>query len=302
MYHPNQSIICSDCQMTFRSHRTLKSHQQRSHSSPIPTNPDYNYISSYLVVAFSSFQFPVMCETACVEKRLPLGELSSKFFPCTICRLSFPCSRALKYHNLIKHQTTDDRIYKQILDQLIDRISLETNYRSDEMESIQIALAQQASQFGLIRKDVAREKRQLTLLRNEQVYPKCSHTGRTCANLCLKFLPSFEQLIRTHTFQIPLVPKGNPFNQGSIISKLPMRLSTNEISSPKELVNGSPKRKAIKRANSSMSDITSLTPAKKKSLSNKPQSIQSTSKVKKDKLFSLIRKLFTDLVLFLAGS
>ncbi|CAF4546586.1 unnamed protein product, partial [Rotaria magnacalcarata] len=80
-----QSVLCSHCHITFRSHRSLKTHQQRRHSSiqiksnfkNNPTLPNYSYLSSYLVLAFSSKQFPLIAKNACEQQRLPLSSLSS---------------------------------------------------------------------------------------------------------------------------------------------------------------------------------------------------------------------------------
>ena len=89
MYHPNQSIICSKCNIKFRSHRALKNHQQRFHCIQSQIRLDYSYISSYLVVPFSTKIFPLMTTTACERGHLPLGQFTSKLYQCHLCSLSF---------------------------------------------------------------------------------------------------------------------------------------------------------------------------------------------------------------------
>lgn len=250
MYHPTQSVVCSDCQMTFRSHRALKIHKQRSHSSITPTLNNYNYLSSYLVVAFSSDVFPVICANACLEKRLPLGALSSKYFHCSSCDLSFPCARTLKYHELNYHSIT-----QQNQDPQIDQ----TDEQNEEFRSCRDNLSELAPYLGLTPKNIAINKHRQNQLNNSQIYPKCSHPGRTCANLCLNFLPDYDKHLQRYTYKIVLVPKGNPFSQGSIVSKVQIRsLPIESTSSP------NPKRKSMKRIGSSMSDISSSIPTKKK--------------------------------------
>ena len=264
MYHPRQSILCADCHIIFRSSRTLKSHRQRCHSSKIFTLPDYQHLSSYLVVAFSSNQFPLMCEEACEQGRLPLGQLTSKFFLCSICHLSFPCSRTLKYHSFKKHDRRDEQLCQTLLNEIVTRIEEEFATMNDEIDSLNMILAQQASHFGLLQKHVAAEARRAKQDAYQQVYPRCAHRGRTCANLCFEHLVSYEPHVRNHSYQIAIVPKGSPFGQGSIVSKL----SLNDPLSPKDASSPNSKRKMIKRMNSSLSDLSSSSSqSKKKGLS-----------------------------------
>jgi hypothetical protein len=225
MYHPNQSIFCSDCNLTFRSHRALKNHQQRFHliSSSDKLQPNYNYMSSYLVVAFSTQQFTLIAKNACEQGCLPLGELSSKFFQCQFCSLSFPCSNALKYHLLNKHEQYEYNLCKNILYDII--LQVEQNLRTvndddDDIESIKYLLAKQASHFGLVDKQLEREFRSRKYEHNHLIFPSCQHSNRTCANLCLKYVSSYNKLIKNYPYKISILPKGNPFAQGSIVSNV----------------------------------------------------------------------------------
>jgi hypothetical protein len=251
MYHPNQSIFCSNCNITFRSHRALKNHQQRFHLINSENNfPNYNYISSYLILAFSTKQFSYITKTACEQGRLPLGELTSKLFQCQYCLLSFPCSNALKYHLLNKHEQYEYNICKQILYEII--IQVENNLRTvdddDDIESMKYLLAKQASNFGLIDKRLAREFRSRKSENNHLIFPVCQHSNRTCANLCLKYISSCNKLIQNYPYKISILPKGNPFAQGSIVSNGSL-INTSIIS--KENFNSNQKRISLKRVKSS---------------------------------------------------
>jgi hypothetical protein len=279
MHHPNQSILCSICNITFRSHRSLKTHQQRRHSSAqtkLNTNPlslpNYSYISSYLVLGFSSKQFPLIAKNACEQQRLPLGYLSSKLYQCHICLISFPCSRTLKYHLLNKHEEYEYKICETILSDLLGEV--EYNLRTvnnDEMELIKFDLAQQASQFGLVNKQLSKKIRSIKTKQNHLIYPYCQHEERTCANLCLQYLSSYSKLIKNYSYTITTVSKGNPFAQGSIVSSVPSMnniysnnsSAINESNGPNELTNGRQKRKSIK-----LIDDSSSPRLKRKTVSN----------------------------------
>lgn len=269
MHHPNQSILCSICNITFRSHRSLKTHQQRRHSTlqtksnPMQgSSPNYTSLSSYLVLAFSSRQFPSMAKYACEEQRLPLGEFSSKLYQCHLCRISFPCSRTLKYHFLTEHEQYEYELCQSILTHAIETV--EFNLRTvdnNEMKTMEFELAQQASQFGLVNKQLANKLRANQIEQNHLIHPVCQHEERTCANLCLKYLSSYSQLMKNYSYTIPITPKGNPFAQGSIVSILPTNnaihatnfSSVNETNGSNELTNGRQKRKSTKQTESSSS-------------------------------------------------
>ncbi|CAF2317025.1 unnamed protein product [Rotaria sp. Silwood2] len=291
MYHPNQSILCSHCQITFHSHRSLKTHQQRRHSSIHTklnskhlTLPNYSYISSYLVSAFSSKQFPIIAKIACEQQRLPLGYLSSKLYQCHLCLVSFPCLRTLKYHLLNKHEQYEYKTCEKMLSNLIlqvefnlrtvnDNIDDDDNDDNNNIEAIKLILAKQASYFGLIDKQLSKKFRSIKIEQNHFIYPKCQHKNRTCANLCLENLSSYSKLIENYPYTIPKLPKGSAFSQGSIVSKPSSiniiysndSLSTNDSNSSNDLSNGRQKRKSIKHTDSSTS---SSSPVKKKIFSN----------------------------------
>ncbi|CAF0729002.1 unnamed protein product [Rotaria sp. Silwood1] len=289
MYHPNQSILCSHCQITFRSHRSLKTHQQRRHSSMQTkfnskhlTLPNYSYISTYLVSAFSSKQFPLIAKNACEQQRLPLGYLSSKLYQCHLCLTSFPCLRTLNYHVLNKHEQYEYENCQKILSDLI--LQVECNLRTvndniddddenNNIETIKLILAKQASHFGLIDKKLSKKIRLIKIEQKHFIYPKCQHKNRTCANLCLENLSSYSKLIENYPYTIPKLPKGTAFSQGSIVSIVSSinniysndSLSINDSNSSNDLSNGRQKRKSIKHTDSS----TSLSsPVKKKIHSN----------------------------------
>ncbi|CAF0861137.1 unnamed protein product [Rotaria sordida] len=284
MYHPNQSVLCSHCQITFRSHRSLKTHQQRRHSSiqkklnskHLPL-PNYNYLSSYLVSAFSSEQFPLIAKNACEQQRLPLGYLSSKIYQCHLCLISFPCSRTLKYHLLNKHEQYEYKNCQKILSDLILQVefnlrTVNNNNSDDDIETIKFILSKQASQFGLIDKQLSKKLRSIKIEQNRFIYSKCQHINRTCANLCLENVSSYSKLIENYSFTIPILPKGNAFSQGSIVSIISSTnniysndsLSINDLNSSNDLLNTRQKRKNIKHTNNSISS----SPVKKKILSN----------------------------------
>jgi hypothetical protein len=285
MHHPNQSILCSICNITFRSHRSLKTHQQRRHSSvQTKTNsnklslPNYSHISSYLVVAFSSKQFPLIAKNACEQQRLPLGNFSSKLYQCQHCLLSFPCSRTLKYHLLSKHEEYEYKICETLLSDLLGEV--EYNLRTvdnDEIETMKLNLAQQASQFGLINKSLSTNIHSIQTKQNHLIHPYCQHEERTCANLCLQYVSTYSKLIKNYSYTITTVSKGNPFAQGSIVSTVNNNHSNNsssinESNGSNELTNGRQKRKSIKQT-----DDLSSPRSKKKTTSNVTRSNRTSS-------------------------
>ena len=303
MHHPNQSILCSICNITFRSHRSLKTHQQRRHSSAQTKSnstklslPNYSYISSYLVLAFSSKQFPLSAENACEQQRLPLGNFSSKLFQCQHCLISFPCSRTLKYHLLTKHEEYEYKICEELLSDMLGEV--EYNLRTvdnDEIETIKFNLAQQASQFGLINKSVSKHVHSIKAKQNQLIFPYCQHEERTCANLCLQYVSTYSKLIKNYSYSITTVPKGNPFAQGSIVSTANPNHSNNsssinEANGSNELTNGRQKRKSIKQTDDSSSakwnkkPISNVTRSSRTSSNNKTnvvkQQAEQTIKVK----------------------
>jgi hypothetical protein len=254
MYHPNQSIFCSNCNITFRSHRALKNHQQRFHLISSEILPNYNHISSYLIVAFSTQQFSLIAKNACEQGYLPLGELTSKFFQCQFCSLSFPCSNALKYHLLNQHEQYEYHLCKKILYDII--LQVEQNLRTvdnddNDIESMKFLLSKQASHFGLVDKQLARESRSIKHEYNHLIFPSCQHQNRTCANLCLQYLSSYNKLIQNYPYKISTLPKDNPFSQGSIVSKLTNGSSVNTSIVSKENFNTNQKRISLKRVKSS---------------------------------------------------
>ena len=275
MYHPNQSILCSICHITFRSHRSLKTHQQRRHSNQQTkylTNQNslsnYSYLSSYLVLAFSSQQFPILAKIACEQQRLPLGDFSSKIFKCSSCSISFPCQRTLTYHVLDQHEQYQYKICQETISNLIKQIEYQqrtvTNDIDDDIESIRFNLSQQASHFGLVNKQLNQQIQMYKTQQNQSIYPTCQHEKRTCANLCLKYLSKYEQLVRNYSYQIPIIPKGSAFSQGSIVSVPSINtlfsFKTNE--SHDSPTNGRQKRKSFKQTDES------TVQTKRKSLSN----------------------------------
>ena len=273
MHHPNQSILCSLCQLTFRSHRSLKTHQQRRHvtiqtlrlnskSDPTQPLPNYSYVSSYLVLPFSSEQFPVIAKTACEQDRLPLGSFAAQLYRCHQCHLSFPCSRTLKFHLLDQHEHYEYDLCETILYEMI--LTVEETSRTvdedDEMKSMQLLLAKQASQFGLQDKQLAQKARALKSKEKRLIYPTCEHEERTCANLCLQYLSSYSKLMQHYPYTILTAPKGNPFAQGSIISRVPSTISTgaalsttNNANLSQEPAGRRQKRKSLKPVDGSTS-------------------------------------------------
>lgn len=254
MQHPNQSIFCTECSLTFRSHRALKIHQQRFHglSSEHLFN---NNRFAYLVVPFSTEQFALITSHACEQNRLQLGEFSSKLFQCQVCSLSFPTFNALRYHRLYQHEQYQYDLCQTIIDEMIEQI--EDNIRTvdsenQEFQSMRSLLAQQASVFGLMNKQSARRIRTVKDQRYRLIFPSCEHPDRTCANLCLKNLSSYANLLRNYPYQIPCEPKGNPFAQGSIVSK-PLILSKENLSNTHKRSPSQSKRKLP----SSSSDLIS---------------------------------------------
>ncbi len=218
MSHPNQSIFCSDCNLTFRSHRALKNHQQRFHFIYSDNLPNYNYISSYLIVPFSTEQFSLMAKNACEQERFPLGEFTSKLFQCQICSLSFPTLNTLNYHHLNQHEQYEYHLCQNILYEIILQVEQNSRTVDDDFQSMKYLLAKQASHFGLRDKQLTRETRSIKHEHHRRIFPSCEHQNRTCANLCLKNLSSYHKLIRNYPYKIPIIPKGNPFTQGSIVS------------------------------------------------------------------------------------
>ncbi|CAF3422409.1 unnamed protein product [Rotaria sp. Silwood1] len=268
MSHPNQSIICSDCNIKFRTHRALKNHQQRLHSIYSKDDlPDYSYISSYLVTAFSTKQFPLIAKNACEQKRLPLGNFSSKLFQCHQCLLSFPCSKTLKYHLLNKHEQYEYKICQNILYDIILQVEQNlTITNNNDIESIKFLLSKQASHFGLIDKQLAKKIHYIKQEQYQLVFPTCQHQNRTCANLCLNHLSSYNQLMQNYPYKIAKLPKGNPFVQGSILSKTLNKSSMNTSIVSKESLSTNQKRLSLKRVKSLCSDDLTSSPLKKKFL------------------------------------
>jgi len=266
MHHSNQSILCTDCHITFRSHRALKNHQQRFHSI---YSQDYSYISSCLFVPFSTQQFPLITKHACEQGHLPLGQLTSKLFQCQICYLSFPCSNALKYHLLNKHEQYEYKLCKNILYDIIIQVeqNLQTIDNDEKIESIKFLLSKQAAHFGLIDKQLARETRWIKQEHNRLIFPSCQHKNRTCANLCLKYLSSYNKLIENYPYKILTMPKGNPFAHGSIVSQ---PINESSLIIPKDSL----KYTSLKRVKSSMSDRSSSPQSKRKLLLPVEQQIQ----------------------------
>ena len=286
MHHPNQSILCSLCNITFRSHRSLKTHQQRRHSSTQtktitnhPSLPNYSYISSYLILPFSSKQFALIAKNACEQQRLPLGSFTAKLYQCHTCYLSFPCSRSLKYHLINKHEQYEYKLCERILADMTIQIEYDLrtvnnhNNDDDDIDSIKLILSKQASQFGLVDKQLSKKIRSIKAEQNHLIYPFCQHENRTCANLCLKYLSSYSKLIQNYPYTIPTVPKANPCAQGSIVSIISSMNNTysngissvNESNASNELTNGRQKRKSMKQT-----DDSSSPQLKRKNLSNVP--------------------------------
>lgn len=241
MYHPNQSVLCSLCHITFRSHRSLKTHQQRRHtphqtirnngkSHSIHPLPSYQYLSPYLMLAFSSQQFPSMAKKACEEKRLPLGSFSSQLYRCLTCQISFPCSRTLTKHQLEEHEHYEYNLCRTVLHDIIVQIedpssrTVEHSY-DEEFETMALILAKQASHFGIKTKPLAEKSRLMKIEDRRLISPICQHEERTCANLCLQYLTSYDKLMQHYSYSIPIVPKGNPFAQGSIVSNIPLTIA-----------------------------------------------------------------------------
>lgn len=218
MSHPNQSIFCLDCNLTFRSHRALKNHQQRFHLISSEHIPNYNHLSSYLILPFSTPQFSLIAKNACEQNLFPLGELTSKIFQCHICLLSFPCSNSLKYHLLNQHEQYEYDICQTILYEIILQVEQNFSTMDNDFESMKYLLAKQAKHFKLKDKQLTQEFCLLKKKNNRFIFPKCEHSNRTCANLCLNNLSSYHKSIQNYPYKIPIVSKGNPFIQGSIVS------------------------------------------------------------------------------------
>ena len=279
MYHPNQSILCSDCQLTFRSHRALKTHQQRFHLTYSPNLANYSHFSSCLFIAFSTRQFPFIAKHACEQGRLPLGQLTSKLFACPICHLSFPCSEALTSHSLNQHEQYEYQTCKGILHDLIGRV--EENLRSNDLtdqdiDALKFTLSKQASQFGLVDKQLAREIRRMKHEHHRLIFPVCPHLNRTCANLCLDHLSSYHKLIDNYPYQISTGPKGSPFAQGSIVSKPAQTPSTSAVPASKDASLANQKRTPVKRFQTSISDRSSSPHSKRRLIEQRLQVGQTT--------------------------
>ena len=265
MHHSTQSSFCSNCNIKFRSHRALKAHRQRFHSVYSRDEPDYSYISSYLVVPFSTQIFPLIAKTACEQGRLPLGYFTSKFFRCELCSLSYPCSKALKYHHVNTHEQYEYKLCKNILHNIILQIEQNLKIADDNtIESIKLLLSKQASNFGLIDKQLSQEFHRIKQEKYQLIFPKCQHRNRTCANLCLKHLSSYNKLIENYPYEISKLPKDNPFIQGSIVSKSTNQLSAQSSTIFKEESNNNQKRASLKRIKSSLSDGSSSPQPKRK--------------------------------------
>ena len=226
MSHSNQSIVCTECNLTFRSHRALKNHQQRFHGitfEQICSNNNNNSVSSYLFQPFSTEQFASISSHACEQNRFPLGEFSSKLFSCQCCFVAFPTLNTLKYHQVHQHEHYQYELCRKILDEIILQIEenvLRTIESDDrEFQTMNIFLAKQAQHVGLVSKQYAEKSRAIRTEEHRRIFPSCEHPDRTCANLCLKNLSSYDELLRTYSYRIPMEPKGSPFAQGSIVSK-----------------------------------------------------------------------------------
>jgi hypothetical protein len=163
---------------------------------------------------------------------------------------------------------------------------------------MKLILAKQASQFGLIDKQLAIKSRLIKKEQNHLIYPKCEHENRTCANLCLQYLSSYSKLIKNYPYTILTVPKGNPFAQGSIVSFVSSAnnsntSSVNDSNVSNDLSNGRQKRKSIKQTDGSSSPqlkkkvisniVTTNSKTSRMSLNNKltsvKQQIEQTTKV-----------------------
>jgi hypothetical protein len=235
-----------------------------------------------------------MAKNACEQGRLPLGYLTSKLYQCHLCYISFPCSRTLKYHLLNKHEQYEYKLCQTILSDMC--VEVECNLgtvNDDDIESIKLILAKQASQFGLIDKQLSKKHRAIKTEQNHLIHPLCQHENRTCANLCLQYLSSYSKLIRNYPYTIQTVPKGNPFAQGPIVSIVS---SINNIysngSSPmndsnisNELLNGRQKRKSIKQT-----DGSSSPQLKKKVLSNVIATNSKTNRTNSNNKVTLVKQ------------
>ncbi|CAF5016557.1 unnamed protein product, partial [Rotaria socialis] len=121
----------------------------------------------------------------------------------------------------------------------------------NDIEEIKLILSQQASSFGLIDKQLSKKFRTMKTEQNHLIFPKCQHENRTCANLCLKYLSSYSELIKNYPYATAKIPKGNPFSQGSIVSIIPSlnniysheALPINDANTSNDLSNGRQKRK-----------------------------------------------------------
>jgi len=235
-----------------------------------------------------------MAKNACEQGRLPLGYLTSKLYQCHLCYISFPCSRTLKYHLLNKHEQYEYKLCQTILSDM--SVEVECNLgtvNDDDIQSIKLILAKQASQFGLIDKQLLKKHRAIKTEQNHLIHPLCQHENRTCANLCLQYLSSYSKLIRNYPYTIQTVPKGNPFAQGPIVS---IMSSINNIysngSSPmndsnisNELLNGRQKRKIIKQT-----DGSSSPQLKKKVLSNVIATNSKTNRTSSNNKVTLVKQ------------
>lgn len=227
MSHSTSTPFCFDCNLTFRSHRALKTHQQRFHLIYSENLSKYKSLSSNLVLAFSTEQFVYITAQACEQHRLPLGEFSSKLFPCQICSISFLSLSSLNYHRIHQHEQYEYEICQRLLHDMITQID-------DEFDSMKSILARQASSFGLIHKTLANQFQTNRKTNYQRIFPSCQHQNRTCANLCLDFLTSYNRFIQDYPYKISFADKGNPFAQGSIVSN-PSNQITNSNTQPKRI-------------------------------------------------------------------
>ena len=174
------------------------------------------------------------------KENFPLGELSSKLFQCHYCLISFSCSNSLKAHLLNQHEQYEYKICQTILYDII--LEIEQNLRTvenDEYQSMKYLLSKQTSDFGLIDKKLAEQIRLKKQEYNQQIFPKCQHSNRACANLCFNYLSSYQKLIKNYPYKILIIPKGNPFAQGSILSN---GITSNTSIIAKESMNSNQKR------------------------------------------------------------
>lgn len=278
MSYSNSTTFCFDCNLTFRSSRALKTHQQRFHLIYSENLSKYNSLSSNLVLAFSSEQFVYITTQACERNRLPLGEFSSKLYPCRICSISFPSLSALNYHQIHQHEQYEYEICQTLLHDMITQID------NDEINSMKSILAQQASSLGLIHKTLANKFQSIRKENHQRIFPSCQHQNRTCANLCLDFLTPYYQIIETYPYKISFSSKGNPFAQGSIISNPSNQISNSSKDNSniqQKRIRSSPKikRKPNEQQTNSNKSNSSYTRSLSSMSSTSSTSTRSSSKI-----------------------